>query len=117
MPNTNPTAQPGPKGAVRSYGLFDASQLTAAGLAAVLVMLLGFGLAVALVTQQAGTTASIANSADDAVQGARYGVRREEELEWRYRLEPGAEVLALHRAGEMEVATLLIVEAPLAGPT
>jgi diguanylate cyclase (GGDEF)-like protein len=76
------------------------------GLAAVLLVLAGFGVVSALRTNQAARRVNVSTQLSDAYQRARVAVGEEESLERKYRLEPGREVLSNYEgaAQELEVA-------------
>jgi hypothetical protein len=70
------------------------TRLATAGLAAVLVVLTGFGLWAAFSTSRAIRQVDRLSRLSDAYQQARYAVATEQGLERKYRLEPGPEVRA-----------------------
>jgi diguanylate cyclase (GGDEF)-like protein len=85
-------------------------RLATAGLAAVLLVLTGFGLWAASSTNRVARQADQLSRLSDAYQQARFAVAAEESLERKYRLEPGPE--ARHRyqqAAAALVAALTVV--------
>jgi diguanylate cyclase (GGDEF)-like protein len=68
------------------------TNLAAAGLAAVLLVLTGFGLWAAYTTNRVARQADQLSRLSDAYQQARFAIAAEESLERKYRLEPGREV-------------------------
>jgi diguanylate cyclase (GGDEF)-like protein/PAS domain S-box-containing protein len=81
-------------------------QLAWCGLAAVLLFVSAFGGWVGLTTRDASDRVRGSSGLSDAYEQARYAVGAEESLERKYRIEPGAAVLASHRsaAAGLEVA-------------
>ena len=84
------------------------SHLASFGLAAVLLILTGFSIGAAVITQQLATNTQLAVSLSDRYEHARYAVGAEESLERKYRLEPSPEVYALHRAAATTLVTILL---------
>ncbi len=84
------------------------SHLASFGLAVVLLILTGFSIGAAVITQQLATNAQLAVSLSDRYEHARYAVGAEESLERKYRLEPSPEVYALHRAAATTLVTILL---------
>ncbi len=82
-------------------------QIAPIGLALVLLCLTGFAIWAALTTNQAASLAKHANEQSDHYQQARYAVGAEESLERKYRLEPGAEIRAKHRAAAADLVAAL----------
>src|SRR5690349_11177676 len=74
------------------------ARLATVGLASVLAFLTGFALWAGFSTNHAAAAANRYIRLSDAYQRARFAVAEEESLERKYRLEPGAKVLAFHRA-------------------
>jgi diguanylate cyclase (GGDEF)-like protein len=81
---------------VRSH--FNA--LITGALALVLCGMGGFAIFGVVMTQRATDAVHVAEDLNDQYQQARYWVGAEESLERKYRLEPGPDVLAAHRAAE-----------------
>lgn len=74
------------------------SHFTSLGLITILLVLTGFSIWAALITQQAVKRTVIAEYLNDQYQQARFDIGAEESLERKYRLEPGPEPLAGHTA-------------------
>ncbi|MDQ2906766.1 MAG: bifunctional diguanylate cyclase/phosphodiesterase [Chloroflexota bacterium] len=74
------------------------SRLTSLGLTAILLVLTAFSMWAALTTQQAINRTTLSEYLNDQYQQARFAVGAEESLERKYRLEPGPEPLAAHKA-------------------
>jgi signal transduction histidine kinase len=81
--------------------------IASSGLALVLLFLTGFAIWAALTTNQAAGVAKRANELSDYYQQARYAVGAEESLERKYRLEPGPEIRAKHRAASADLLAAL----------
>ena len=77
------------------------------GLALVLLLLSGFGIASAQRTDKAARRVSAATGLSDVYQRARFAVGEEESLERKYRLEPGHEVRAKHERAARELEASL----------
>src|SRR6266516_6133768 len=78
-------------------------RLSIAGLLGVLVFLAGFSLFEQDLVTAASRRADRANRLSETYQDARFWVGQEESLERKYRLEPGAEVLADHSRSQAYV--------------
>lgn len=76
-----------------------------AGLLVVLCFLAGFSIFTQERTAEHSKRAGQANRLSDTYQDARFWVSQEESLERKYRLEPTAEVLALHKDAERNLAS------------
>src|SRR4051794_34320828 len=93
-----------------------AGRLASAGLALVLLLLAAFGGWVAFTTHQVASEVRRSAALSDAWDRAQHAVTAEESLERKYRLEPGPEVLARHRAAARALdAALDLVRALDAG--
>src|SRR5216684_2987403 len=87
------------------------SHLSSFGLAIILLVLASFSVWAAMSTLDAATRAKAAVHLSDLYEQAHYAVGAEESLERKYRLEPGPEALANHRAAAaMLVNVLQIVD-------
>jgi diguanylate cyclase (GGDEF)-like protein len=91
LSNSNRTATAGP---ARRFTI----RFATIGLASVLALLTSFALWAGYTTNRAARGADESTRMSDAYQQAKFAVAAEESLERKYRLEPGAEVLARHRA-------------------
>src|SRR5207245_1886897 len=87
---------------------YTISHLASFGLVAVLLILTGFSIGAAVITQQQANNAQLAVLLSDHYEHARYAVGAEESLERKYRLEPSPEVYALHRAAASTLVTILL---------
>ena len=76
-------------------------------LVVVLVATPGLALWAGIASFRAGTAAKHASDVNSAYRDARYAVAQEESLERKYRLEPGPEIRARHRAGAAAMVTAL----------
>ena len=83
------------------------SRLTSVGLATILLGLTAFSLWAALTTQQAANRTAVSEYLNDQYQQARFEIGAEESLERKYRLEPGPEPLANHKAAAAALVTAL----------
>ena len=85
------------------------TQVATAGLAAVLLVLTGFGWWAAYSTNRAARKADHLSRLSDAYQQARFAVAAEESLERKYRLEPGPEVRQRYQQAAAALAAALDV--------
>jgi diguanylate cyclase (GGDEF)-like protein/PAS domain S-box-containing protein len=83
------------------------ARLASLGLFVVLVAAPALALWAAITSFQAGTAAEHASDISSVFKAARYAVAEEESLNRKYRLEPGAEILARHRAAATALVTAL----------
>ncbi len=82
-------------------------RLALSGLILVLVGLPGLALWGAVTMFQSGQEVDHASRLSDALQEARHAVVTEESLERKYRLEPGPEIRASHRAAGAQMVAAL----------
>ena len=86
------------------------SRLASLGMALVLLVLVSFSIWAAITTLDAAVQAQGSVHLSEQYEQARFAVGAEESLERKYRLEPGPDVLAGHRAaGALLVSALQIV--------
>jgi diguanylate cyclase (GGDEF)-like protein len=83
------------------------SRIASCGLMTVLVASTVFGFEAARTTRESSAAANAAAALDDAFSAARYAVGSEESLERKYRLEPGKDVFAQHRASAAALVSAL----------
>jgi len=83
------------------------SRLTSVGLTTILLVLTAFSIWATLTTQQAANRTAVSEYLNDQYQQARFAVGAEESLERKYRLEPGPEPLANHKAAAAALVAAL----------
>jgi diguanylate cyclase (GGDEF)-like protein len=83
------------------------SRLASLGLVMVLLILTGFSLGTAVITQHATNDARVAFQLSDLYEQARYEIGIEKSLESKYLLDPGSNIRAQHRAAAAMLVQIL----------